>query len=219
MIQAVIFDMDGVLLDSEPLHDETNLEILKSYGIEVDKSVTNPYVGRTSEALWSAMIERFGIPADIDELIDEQWRLTVRALPGSGIQASAGLDELLDYIRDRNILASVASSSRNDFVEAVFDHLGLWPHMEAYTGGREILHGKPDPEIYLLAAKKIGVDPANCLTVEDSTAGVMSSKAAGMFTVGYKNPTSEGQDVSGADRVISSLTEICALLDELNATA
>lgn len=218
MIQAVIFDMDGVLLDSEPLHDETNLEILRNYGIHADKSITNPYVGRTSEALWSAMIKKFGIPADIDELIDEQWRLVVRALPGSGIKASEGLDELLTYIRDKNILASVASSSRNDFVEAVFDHLGLWPHMEAYTGGLEIKHGKPDPEIYLLAAGKIGVDPSACLAVEDSTAGVMASKAAGMVTVGYKNPTSEGQDVSPADYVITRLTEICAIIDKLNAT-
>lgn len=165
------------------------------------------------------MIEKYDLPADIEELIDEQWRLTVRALPGSGIRASEGLGELLEYIRNKNILASVASSSRNDFVEAVFDHLGLWPHMEAYTGGREIRNGKPDPEIYLLAAKKIGIDPGNCLAVEDSTAGVMSSKAAGMFTVGYKNPTSEGQDVSAADRVVTNLSEICALLDELNASA
>lgn len=217
MIQAVIFDMDGVLLDSEPLHDMTNLEILRSFGIEADTSVTNAFVGRTSAALWEAMISRYSLQASIDDLIDRQWRINIEKLPSSGIIGSEGLEELLSYLKEHRIKLSVASSSRNDFVEAVFDHLNLWEYMETYTGGSEVKLGKPSPEIYLRAAEKIGMKAAACLTVEDSTAGVQSSKAAGMYTVGYLNPTSDGQDLSEAEAIVSSLLEVRGILEKRNS--
>ncbi|MBN1775086.1 MAG: HAD family phosphatase [Clostridiales bacterium] len=218
MIEAVIFDMDGVLLDSEPLHDQTNLEILAAYGVNADKTVTNPYVGRASEALWDAMIERFKLPAKPEELIARQWEMVIRHLPESGICESDGLTELLDHIARKGLRATVASSSKVGFVRAVFDHLKLWDRMEGFTGGDEVKHGKPSPDIYRKAAEKIGVSPRNCLAVEDSTAGVLSAKAAGMITVGYVNPTSEGQDISAADRVVGDLREIRDIIDELNPT-
>jgi len=216
LIQAVNFDMDGVLLDSEPLHDEVNLEILRSYGIEADKSVTNPFIGRTSEALWSAMTEQFQLPESPDVLIAHQWDLVISYLPDSGIEESEGLSELLAYLSKKNIRSAVASSSRVGFIRAVFDHLKLWTRMESYTGGDEVEHGKPAPDIYLKAVEKIGILPQYCLAVEDSTAGVLSAKAAGMYTVGYRNPTSDGQDVSAADRTVGSLREICGIIDELS---
>lgn len=216
MIQAVIFDMDGVLLDSEPLHDKVNLEILRNYGIEADKSVTNPFIGRTSEALWSAMIEQFQLPESPDILIARQWDLVISYLPDSGIKESEGLSELLENLAGKGIRTAVASSSRIGFIRAVFDHLKLWTRMESFTGGDEVEHGKPAPDIYLKSVEKIGVPPRNCLAVEDSTAGVLSAKAAGMFTVGYHNPTSDGQDVSAADRTVGSLREISGIIDELS---
>jgi HAD superfamily hydrolase (TIGR01509 family) len=208
--------MDGVLLDSEPLHDEVNLEILNSYGVHADKSITNPFIGRTSEALWSAMIEQFQLPEKPDALIARQWELVISYLPDSGIIESEGLSELLSDLAMKGICTAVASSSRIGFIQAVFDHLKLWNRMESFTGGEEVEHGKPAPDIYLKAAEKIGVLPQYCLAVEDSTAGVLSAKAAGMFTVGYKNPTSEGQDVSAADLTVTSLREISGILDDLN---
>ncbi|MDD3959518.1 MAG: HAD family phosphatase [Clostridiaceae bacterium] len=214
MIEAVIFDMDGVLLDSEPLHDEVNLEILQNFGVEADKSVTNPYIGRTSEALWSGMAELFDLPESVEQLIERQWELVISYLPDSGICESDGLGELLTYIARKGLRASVASSSRIAFIRAVFDHLGLWDHMEGYTGGEEVALGKPAPDIYIAAAAKLGVPPENCMAVEDSTAGVLSAKAAGMFTVGYRNPTSDGQDVSAADRTVRGLREIIGILEE-----
>ncbi len=216
MIRAVLFDMDGVLLDSEPFHDEVNLLILSRFGIEADKSVTNPFVGRTSEALWSALGPRFHIPLSVEELIDLQWSTLLEKLPDSELVPSKGLLPLLDDLERKQIRSTVASSSRGAFVEAALRHLGIWERMEGYTCGQEIEHGKPAPDIFLLAAQKLGVSAKECMVIEDSTAGVEAGIAAGMLTVGYRNPTSDGQDVSAADYVVEDLYDVIGILSTLS---
>jgi len=216
-VKAVLFDMDGVLLNSEPLHDDTNLEILRDLGVEADRSITDPYVGRTSEALWGDLRERFQLGLSIEELMDRQWETNIRALPHSGIGPSAGLDDLLQYLKEHHIRATVASSSRGTFVASVLEHLQIRDFMEGYTCGEEVEHSKPAPDIFLLAAEKMHVSPSECMVIEDSSAGVRAGKAAGMFTVGYANPTSEGQDVSVADVVVHHLADVRRILDEKNS--
>jgi HAD superfamily hydrolase (TIGR01509 family) len=215
MIKAVLFDMDGVLLDSEPFHDEVNLLILRKFGIDADKSVTNPFIGRTSEALWSELGPRFAIPLSIEELIELQWSTLLEKLPGSGLVPSKGLLPLLDGLETRQIRLTVASSSRARFVEAVLRYLDIWDRMEGFTCGQEVEHGKPAPDIFLLAAHKLGVSPNECMVIEDSTAGVAAGLAAGMLTIGYRNPTSDGQDISRADHVIEDLQEVIDILSSL----
>ena len=211
-VKAVLFDMDGVLLDSEPFHDETNLILLRKYGVEADKSVTNPYIGRTSTELWTALKERFHLPVTVEELIEEQWAMNIRNIPSSGIGRSEGLDPLLAFLSENKIRSTVASSSRRGFVEAVLEHLKLSAYMEGYTCGEEVEKSKPEPDIFLLAARKLGVSPEECVVIEDSTAGVRAGLAAGMFTIGYVNPTSEGQDVSPADQVVRHLADAVPII-------
>lgn len=217
MIEAVIFDMDGVLLDSEPLHDGTNIQMLSEWGITIDEKLLHQFVGRTSHDLWAAMKNQFNIEEDIDVLVDKQWAMNIKNLPQTDIVASDGLDALLGYIQQNNLSASVASSSRGDFVEAVFDHLNLWPYMDAYTGGGEVSNGKPHPEIYLKAASKVNISPDKCVAIEDSTAGVASARAAGMITIGYANPTSKNQDISAAEYIVTHLMQVCAVIDDINS--
>ena len=219
MIEAVLFDMDGVLVDSEPFHDEVNLVLLRRFGVAADQSVTNPFIGRTSEALWTAMKEKFSLPLPVPELIELQWQTALANLPESKLAPSSGLRELIVRLHEQGIRMTVASSSRGSFVEAMLRHLGLWEDMEGFTCGEEPEHGKPAPDIFLLAAAKLGVAPERCLVIEDSTAGVAAGRSAGMFTVGYRNPTSDGQDVTSATRVVNDLRDVIAIIDECNAKA
>jgi len=216
-IDAVLFDMDGVLLDSEPLHVKINSEIYRELGIVVDDTFIEGFVGRTSMDRWTGIINRFHLENTAEELSDRQWIALTAALWDSGVGPSEGLDALLSFMKEKNIRATIGSSSRRTFVEAVVDYLKLHEAMEGSTTGDEVVNCKPSPDIFLLAAKKLGVDPAKCLVIEDSQAGVCAGKAAGMYVVGYDNPTSPGQDLSLADKTVTNLAEVCIILQELGA--
>ena len=122
----------------------------------------------------------------------------------------------MEFCHKKGIRVAVASSSRQDFMEAVFDHLDLWKYVEVFASGSEVENGKPMPDIFLLAATRLDVDPERCLVVEDSTAGVQAGRMAGMYTIGYDNPTSGGQNVNAADVVVKSLGEIPKIIEQLS---
>ena len=145
-----------------------------------------------------------------------QWKKNVSGLSDSGLERSEGLSELLEFCHKKGIRVAVASSSRQDFMEAVFDHLDLWKYVEVFASGSEVENGKPMPDIFLLAATRLDVDPERCLVVEDSTAGVQAGRMAGMYTIGYDNPTSGGQNVNAADVVVKSLGEIPKIIEQLS---
>jgi len=215
-IRAVLFDMDGVLLDSEPLHSQINNEIYRNLGIEVDAPLARGFIGRSSSERWEAIIKHFHLSQSVDELNDLQWRLLIDALYVSEIRPSKGLKSLLAFLKEHNFRCSVASSSKAIFVEAVMDYLDIRSDMEGYTSGDEVKKAKPEPDIFLLAADKLGVPPAECLVVEDSSAGVSAGKSAGMYVVGYDNPTSPGQDLSKADATVRNLSDISKILSKHN---
>jgi len=216
-IKAVLFDMDGVLLDSEPLHVKINSEIYRELGIVVDDTLVSEFVGRTSSDRWTRIIDRFHLANTVEELSGRQWNALIAALRDSGLGPSVGLDVLLSFLKEKHIRATIGSASKGTFVEAVIDYLQLRGDMEGSTTGDEVIHCKPSPDIFLLAAKKLGIDPPQCLVIEDSSAGVAAGKAAGMYVVGYENPTSPGQDLSLADKTVRNLAEVCTILQELGA--
>ncbi len=216
MISAVIFDMDGVLFDSEPYHDQTTTSILESYGAKGAYEAIRPYVGRSPEDMWAAMKTKYDISASVEDLVELQWKKNIAGLKDSGLERSEGLSELLEFCHNKGIRVAVASSSRQDFMEAVFDHLDLWKYVEVFASGSEVENGKPMPDIFLLAATRLDIDPERCLVVEDSTAGVQAGRMAGMYTIGYDNPTSGGQNVNAADVVVKSLAEIPKIIEQIS---
>ena len=162
------------------------------------------------------MKTKYDIPASVEDLVELQWKKNVAGIPDSGLERSEGLSELLDYCHEKGIHIAVASSSRQDYVEAVFDLLDLWKYVEVFATGAEVENGKPMPDIFLLAATRLDIDPERCLVIEDSTAGVQAGRMAGMYTLGYENPTSGGQNVNAADVVIKSLSEVPKIIEQLS---
>lgn len=215
-IRAVLFDMDGVLLDSEPLHVKINSGIYRELGIVVDDMLVSEFVGRTSTDRWTRIINKFNLKNTADELSDRQWSRLIEELESSGIGPSAGLYVLLAFLREAGIRSAIASASRGVFVEAVIDYLNLRDDMEGSATGDEVMNCKPAPDIFLLAAEKLGVAPSDCMVIEDSSAGVAAGKAAGMYVVGYFNPTSPGQDLSMADVAVDNLADVCGVLTKIS---
>ena len=214
-LKAVLFDMDGVLLDSEPLHDKIAILVLQKFGIEANHDILNKYVGSSSKVMWEDLVVRFSLPSTSEELLDLYWKTIIDELKISGIQASEGILVLLENLRASKIVTAVAASSRRDFILAVMDYIGIAGYMDEIVDGFSIKNGKPAPDIYLEAARRLGVKSDECLVIEDSTNGINAGKNAGMKVVGYDNPTSLGQSMERADYVVKRLVQVVDIIQEL----
>lgn len=118
----------------------------------------------------------------------------------------AGVTDLLDALRTINLRLAIASSSSRDMIELAMNKADLASYFEAVTNGNEVTQGKPDPEIFLVSAEKLGVPPEECIVIEDSPHGISGGKAAGMTCIGFKNPNSGDQDLSNADLTVNDFS-------------
>jgi len=205
----VIFDMDGVLLDSEPIHAEATRRILAAEGIDYEQDPS--LIGLTDDEIFALFRRRYGLATDEAELgrrfVAEVVEMLAReAAPLPGVEAV-----LTGLRRDGRRLA-LASSSTPDVIGATLDALGFRPHFDAVVSGVEVPRGKPAPDIFLEAARRLGVDPPRCLVVEDSFNGVRAAKAAGMACVAIPCGPTLGHDLSAADVVLERIAALPELL-------
>ncbi|OUM93786.1 MAG: phosphatase [Thermobacillus sp. ZCTH02-B1] len=208
MIRAFIFDMDGVIIDSEPIHFEVDLITARHFGADMDKEDLERFVGMTNPEMWAIIRAEYGISHTVDEIIEYQSGRKIRWLDEADIEPIDGIRELLQDLRGRRIPTGLASSSPRPFIEAVLAKFGIRESFDCVISGEEVPNGKPAPDIYLEAAKRLGVPPAACAVLEDSRNGVLAAKRAGMYCIGFANPNSGNQDLSLADRVVSAIDEI-----------
>lgn len=208
MLKAVIFDMDGVIIDSEPLHFETDTRIMRDLGIEITSEDLNRYVGLTNRAMWIDLKERYGLKESIDELIKIQSAYKNEAVKRFDKGPIPGVRELLAELKSDNIKTAIASSSPVDFIDIVVDKLEIGNYFDAIVSGEEVKHGKPAPDIFLKAAEALGVEPDECVVIEDSTHGVAAASAARMKCIGFRNLNSGINDLSRANMVVDSLLQV-----------
>ncbi|MGL6016025.1 MAG: HAD family hydrolase [Selenomonadaceae bacterium] len=209
-MKTLIFDMDGVIADSELIHYLTNVETFRQYGIPFEEEELFSYMGRTSWALFEETLKKQQLEnLDAAELLECKRRLYIEILTKEpAVRPIEGIVDLLISLKLAGIKTAVASSTGREVTELVLEKLGVKECFDAVFGGDETTQGKPDPEIYLLAAQKLGEDPAQCCVIEDAAVGVAAAKQAGMYCIAYSNPASGPQDLSLADEVVESLADI-----------
>jgi len=211
MIQTVIFDMDGVIIDSEPVYFKIDKEMFEELNIAVSFEEHCTYVGTSSQNMWDAIIKKHGIPGDPGKLMRKEYNLYMDYLVNANdLQPIDGVMELINGLHENNFKLILASSSRMEIIDIILKKFKLSDLFIAKVSGSELAHSKPHPEIFLRSAQLAGSEPKECIVIEDSKNGVAAAKAAGMKCIGFLNPSSGDQNLGDADMVIQSFKELNA---------
>ncbi len=214
MIVAVIFDMDGLMVDSEPMHYEAVNRVLARYGVELSRVENARYVGVPDVDTFADLVERYGLPVSSATLVAEK-RATYLELIGGRVAAQPGLYPLLDRLAADEYVLAVASSSPMVEIELILGRLGVKERFRGCFSAEQVARGKPAPDLFLHAASQVGAQPAECLVLEDAPSGVRAAKSAGMICFAVPSEAARSGDFSPADRVLVSLDEVYPALAAL----
>ena len=209
MIKAVIFDMDGVIIDSEPVHLKLEQELFKELGLNIGEEEHITFVGSTSHYMWDNVRTKFNLSNTLEELVNKDRNKYLDYLNSSeNLKPIQGIPELIKNLYKKDLSLAVASSSPINIIQIVVNNLKIDKYFKEIVSGDFVEKSKPNPDIFLYAAKNLGVDPKECVVIEDSSNGLKAAKNAGMKCVGYLNEGSGSQDLSSADLIIDSFNDI-----------
>ena len=208
MLKAVLFDMDGVIIDSEPLHTKAFLDSMKQFGLNLTEEYCNQFIGRTDQYLAEVLVQEFQLPQSVEELLKAKKLKQLEYERVIGYPPVPYVKDLIKDLATNNIKLAIASSSPMNAILETATSLGLTDYFHQYVSGMDLKHSKPAPDIFLKAASSLGVSPLECIVIEDSTHGVAAAKAAGITCIGYRNLNSGNQDLSKADIIVEGFDEI-----------
>ena len=203
LFKAVIWDVDGVLIDSEPLHLSSFMTTCASYGFEFDATDNALWIGKSFTDMWNGIPELRTFGLTIDELNAEICDHYIAEVHGGMARAPA--PDMVVGLAGRGVTQGCASSSPRRIVEANVAAVGVADHLQTVCGRDDVAEGKPAPDLYLLAAEQLGLAPGDCLAVEDTGSGLAAAKAAGLAAIVGPNAFNAAMDFSAADHVIEDL--------------
>lgn len=214
MLKGIIFDMDGVLIDSEPFHYKMWKQTLKDIGIDLRYPVYEPCVGSTMEVLMDILHRNYGIDRNDTDLISAMRKRKENVIQKYGYPEIPGVPEMIKRLKEAGYLLAVASSSPEYYIKNVVSTLGISSYFDVLCSGESVKHPKPAPDVFLKAAGELNLEPGECLVVEDSTNGSRAAKAANMTCVGYNNGGAGNQDLSSAAILVEGYDEVDGIFME-----
>lgn len=212
MIRAVIFDLDGLLIDSEPFWEHSFWEIVnKRNGIASKKGFYKQTLGLNIRDSILFAKKKLGLRGDIEKLVKEWRKLFYDLLlkPGN-LALMVGVKELVQRISKDKLVALATSGHKKELAEKILRKLGIAKYFMTVVSGDGLKHAKPDPEIFLITARELGIKPSSCLVLEDAPSGIQAAKSGGMIAYGVNKDETLRKEMkkAGADKVFHSLAEI-----------
>ncbi|WP_213017932.1 HAD family hydrolase [Hymenobacter negativus] len=211
MIRTVIFDMDGVIIDTEPSHHHAFFTQFAELGIPVTEAEYATFLGKSTRNVFQHLKEKYHLSQEVETMLQRKRELFNKSFDeDASLDLLPGVRTLIEDLRQHNVQLVVASSASKATIARVFDRFGLGPYFAHRVSGEDFAQSKPDPAIFLQAAAVAETPVTECIVIEDSANGVAAARAAGIYCIGYASEHSAGQDLHQADRVIQHFSELTA---------
>lgn len=208
-IKCVIFDMDGVIIDSEEIHKKAYYETFNTLNIEVSDTLYKSFTGSSTINAFQRLVAHFNLKNDPEELVLDKRKRYVNFFENDpNLHLVTGVEEIIKYFYNKGIILILASSSAMINIDRVFNRFNLNTYFAAKISGADLKESKPNPEIFNKAAILGNISKENCVVIEDSDNGITAANDANIFVFGYANKLSEGQTLENADFVINHFSEL-----------
>ncbi len=217
-ITGVLWDVDGTMVNSEPLHVSAWDKALQERGHQLSnlsQEVLTTMAGKKPISIAGEMVRDLHLQINPEELLLRKSSLFMASI-ATDLEEMPGLVESVTTLKEKGYRLAIGTSMTHQYVQLVLERFHLEDFFEAIVTGDEVHKGKPDPETYLLVAEKLALDSKNCAVIEDATSGVLAANGAGSICIAIRNPNAVVQDLSKADAVIDDLREIVNILKSIN---
>lgn len=209
MLKAVIFDMDGVIIDSEPLHNKAYNDMFQEVGITVSSELYESFTGQSTLNICKRLCDHFNLKQSPETLVALKRKYYKHFFESdSNLALIDGVLELIKDYHSNGLTLVLGSSAAMTSIDQIFERFDLNQYFKAKLSGADLEQSKPHPEIFVKAAEASGFKPSECMVIEDSTNGIAAAKAAKIYCVGYDSFHSKNQDYSKADKVITDFKDI-----------
>lgn len=216
-VKGIIFDMDGLLFDTESIYCEANLVVADKYDIPFTKETYARFIGISDEEVWAELHKMYADHGEetVQKFIDESWGMAHDRFKTGEVDLKPGVHELLAYLEEKEIPRVLASSNVRPVIEILLEHAGIRDKFSDIISAEDVKFAKPDPEIFVIAAERLGMSSEDCLVLEDSKNGILAAEGAGVPVVMVPDivpPTAELREKTEA--VFTSLHDVIEFLED-----